>query len=47
MESLINSLLTMSKLDADTIEFKKEIINIKNIVDLAIEPSMPLIEKRI
>lgn len=46
LESLTNSLLTMSKLDADTIEFKKEIINIKNIVDLAIEPIMPLIEKK-
>lgn len=46
LESLTNSLLTMSKLDADTIEFKKEIINIKNVVDLAIEPIMPLIEKK-
>ncbi|WP_406241959.1 sensor histidine kinase [Tissierella carlieri] len=46
LESLTNSLLTMSKLDADTIEFKKEIINIKNVVDLAIEPIIPLIEKK-
>lgn len=46
LETLTNSLLTMSKLDADAIEFKKETIEIKNIIDLAIEPIVYLIEKK-
>ncbi len=46
LETLTNSLLTMSKLDAETIEFKKETIEIKNIIDLAIEPIVYLIEKK-
>lgn len=46
LETLTNSLLTMSKLDANTIEFKEDIIDIKNIIDLAIEPIMFLVEKK-
>lgn len=46
LESLTNSLLTISKLDAGTIKFKKDILYIKNIIDLAIEPIMFLIEKK-
>lgn len=46
LEVLTNSLLTMSKLDADTIEFKKDTLDIKNLIDLAIEPIMFLIEKK-
>ncbi|MCR2044024.1 sensor histidine kinase [Anaerosalibacter massiliensis] len=46
LETLTNSLLTISKLDAGTIKFKKDIVYIKDIIDLAIEPIMFLIEKK-
>ena len=46
LETLTDSLLTMSKLDANTIKFTKETINLKDIIDLAIEPIVSLIEKK-
>ncbi len=46
LEALTSSLLTMSKLDADAIEFKKDNIDVKSIIDLAIEPIMFLIDKK-
>jgi len=46
LEILTNSLLTMSKLDADTTQFKEEIIDFIDIINLAIEPVLPLIEQK-
>lgn len=46
LEALTNSLLTISKLDADAIQFKEEIISFKDIIDLAIESILSLIEKK-
>lgn len=46
LEELTSSLLTMSKLDSDTIEFKKERVDIKEIIELAIEPIMFLIDRK-
>jgi len=46
LESLTSSLLTMSKLDAGTLEFKKENIDIRSTIDLAVEPIMFLIDKK-
>lgn len=46
LEALTTSLLTMSKLDAGTLEFKKENVDIRNLIDLAVEPIMFLIDKK-
>jgi len=46
LETLTSSLLTMSKLDAGTLEFKKENIDIRSTIDLAVEPIMFLIDKK-
>ncbi len=46
LEVLTNSLLTMSKLDADATQFKEEIINFTDIINMATEPILPLIEKK-
>ena len=46
LEILTASLLTMSKLDADTTQFKEEIINFKDIIDMAVEPILPLIGRK-
>lgn len=46
LEALTNSLLTMSKLDAGAIELKKENIDIKNTIYLAVEPIISLIGKK-
>lgn len=46
LEALTNSLLTMSKLDANTIEFKKDVVNMRRIIDLAIEPIIYLMESK-
>lgn len=46
LETLTNSLLTMSKLDAGTLEFKKETVDIRNTIDLAVEPIMSLIDQK-
>ena len=46
LEILTNSLLTMSKLDADATQFKAEIIDFIDIINLAIEPVLPLIEQK-
>lgn len=46
LELLTSSLLTMSKLDADTIKFTKEMVKLKDIIDLGIEPIVSLIEKK-
>lgn len=46
LEVLTNSLLTMSKLDADATQFKEEIINFTDIINMAMEPILPLIEKK-
>ena len=46
LEELTNSLLTISKLDADAIQFKEKNIDLKEVMDLATEPILPLIEKK-
>ncbi|NLY45362.1 MAG: HAMP domain-containing histidine kinase [Tissierella sp.] len=46
LEELTNSLLTISKLDADAIQFKEEIIDFIEIIELATEPILLLIEKK-
>ena len=46
LEVLTDSLLTMSKLDTDTIKFTKETIKLKDIIDQGIEPIVSLIEKK-
>jgi len=43
---LTNSLLTMSKLDTNTIEFKNDMVDIKNMIEFATEPILYLIEKK-
>lgn len=46
LETLTSSLLTMSKLDADITLFKEEIIDLRDAVDLAIEPILSVIVKK-
>lgn len=46
LETLTNTLLTISKLDAGTIELKKEEVDIENIINLAIEPILFLVDKK-
>lgn len=46
LELLTNSLLTMSKLDADIKQFKEEIVDLNNIINLTMETVIPLIEKK-
>lgn len=46
LEILTNSLLTMSKLDADATYFKEEIIDFLDIINMATEPILPLIEQK-
>lgn len=38
MEWLVSSLLKLSKIDAGTIEFKKEMVQVKSLVEKAVEP---------
>lgn len=46
LETLTSSLLTMSKLDADTTPFKNDTLDIKDVIDLAIEPIMFLMDEK-
>ncbi|MGL5313592.1 MAG: sensor histidine kinase [Peptostreptococcaceae bacterium] len=46
MDWLIKSMLKLSKIEAKVIEFKKEEVNIKELVHRAIEPTKVLIEEK-
>lgn len=46
IEWLINSLLKMSKLDAGTIQFKKETVSLLSLIQLAVEPIQVAIDIR-